>query len=194
MRRVVKLQTRKQVEHRQAAAGAAVQLELLPDEVLRQLPMRERQVIPGLVRALMREGRNDDEGLWPGGYGMYSRNQLEFIRKELRKLTGKDRRQDVYDAFLLLLTHIRQDTGEITLSRQEFADELGILPRHVSSVMGTLERLGVVRRERAGQTVTYYVNPDAAWNGSLDIRKREAAKAKSASKPPSLHAVQSGKA
>lgn len=176
MRRVTRLRTRPEVEARHAATSAAEQLELLPADVLRQLPQRERQAIPGLTRALRREARDPDESIWPGGYGMYSRLELEVIRKRLRRLTGKDRRNDVYDAFFLLLTHIDRDTGEITLSRSQFAEELGILPRHVSSVMGTLEKLGIVRRERVGTMVTYYVNSNVAWNGNLDLRKADAAK------------------
>ena len=47
--------------------------------------------------------------------------------------------------------------------------------------MGTLERMGVIRRERrkvAGMqgpgTVVYFINPHVAWNGSLEVRKQQA--------------------
>ena len=47
--------------------------------------------------------------------------------------------------------------------------------------MGTLERMGVIRRERRrvegmqgrGMAV-YFINPHVAWNGSLDVRRAEA--------------------
>jgi len=59
--------------------------------------------------------------------------------------------------------------------------------------MGTLERMGVIRRERRrvegmqGRGVAvYFVNPHVAWNGSLDIRKAEAAEVT----PPMLRLMQ----
>jgi hypothetical protein len=107
---------------------------------------------------------------------MFSRRQIAYIRKALRALGPQDRKQNVYDAFLLLIGNIDRDTAEITLSRKEFAQELGILPRHVSAVMSTLERLRIVRREYEGNRVTYFVNANVAWNGDLDLRKVEAAK------------------
>ena len=51
--------------------------------------------------------------------------------------------------------------------------------------MGTLERMGVIRREirkvpgmRGPGMVAYLVNPHIGWNGSLDARKSEAGKVK----------------
>jgi hypothetical protein len=59
--------------------------------------------------------------------------------------------------------------------------------------MGTLEQMGVIRRERRrvegmqgrGMAV-YFINPYVAWNGSLEIRKEEAAQVIQ----PSLRLVQ----
>lgn len=195
MASVVRLRTRQDAEQRQAASALAEHLQQIPDELLRQLPAAERQAISGLVRASLRQSRSADEGLWPGGFVMLSRDQTAAVWNAIRKLPAKDRPRDVRDAFMLMLLNIRQDTGELVMSRDEFAAELGILPRHVSTVMSTLERIGVVRRERWREpgtrgpgVVTYYVNANVAWNGSLDIRKREAAK----SAPPSLRVVKGG--
>ena len=62
--------------------------------------------------------------------------------------------------------------------------------------MGTLEKMGVIRRERCkiegmqgrGLAV-YFINPHVAWNGWLDIRKAQAA----APRPPmQLELLQGG--
>jgi hypothetical protein len=53
--------------------------------------------------------------------------------------------------------------------------------------MGTLEKMGVIRRERrkiegmrGPGVAAYFINPHVAWNGSLDIRKERA----NATRPP----------
>jgi predicted transcriptional regulator len=69
----------------------------------------------------------------------------------------------------------------VLLNRDQLAKEIGCAPRHVSTIMGTLEKMGVIRRERRkiegmqGRGVAvYFINPHVAWNGSLDIRKAQA--------------------
>lgn len=175
--RIRKLPTRDEVRRRKVAKQLIAQQHALPYEDMELLDQPTRRARQGYLRSLSRQARDDDAAIWPGGYDMFSRRQMEYVRIELRKLGRHDRRQDVYDAFLLLIGNIERDTGEIQLSRQEFAEKLGILPRNVSSVMSTLERIGVVRREREGRVVTYYVNANVAWNGDLSLRKVEAAKA-----------------
>jgi DNA-binding transcriptional ArsR family regulator len=175
--RVQRLPSREEAQRRQAAATLAARVDELLSDIGDELASGTRQSLQIAKRALRREARdNETPSDWPGGYDMLSRRQMEYVRKELRKLGPNDRRQDVYDAFLLLIGNIERDTGEILLSRKEFANELGILPRHVSSVMTTLERMGVVRRERDGRGVTYFVDANVAWNGDLHLRKLEAAK------------------
>ena len=92
-----------------------------------------------------------------------------------------------------MLLNLRQDTGEIMLTRDQLAKRIGCAPNHVSRIMSTLERMGVIRRERRrikgvqgrGMAV-YFINPHVAWNGSLDVRKAEAAD----TKPPVLTLVE----
>ena len=78
----------------------------------------------------------------------------------------------------------------------QFAERIGCAPRSVSTIMGTLERMGVIRRERRriegvqGRGVAvYFINPHVAWNGSLDARKAEAAEVR----PPLLTLMEGGK-
>lgn len=127
---------------------------------------------------------------------MLSVQQGAAIWEAIRALPAKDRPQEVRHAFDLCLLHLRQDTGEIMLTRDEFAERMKIDPKHVSSAMGVLARMGVVIKERrkvAGMRgpgiVAWFINPHVAWNGALNIRAQEAER----QEPPLLKLMQGGK-
>ena len=163
----------------EVAVSIEEQLRLFPED---QLPEQPREA---LLNALHRYSRNPDESLWPGGYSMLSRTQTAVIWAAIRNLGANKRQGQVRHAFDLALLNLRQDTGEIMLTRDQLAAEIGCAPRHVSTIMGTLEDMGVVTRKRRkvdgmqgrGMAV-YFLNPHVAWNGSLEIRQREATKHK----------------
>lgn len=125
---------------------------------------------------------------------MLSRDQIAAIWDAIRALPPDDRPKQVLHAFDLVLVNQRQDTDEVMLTRDQFAKEMGCAPAHVSTVMGTLERMGVIRHERrriegmqgSGMAV-YFINPHVAWNGSLDVPKAKEAKA------PTLTLMEGGK-
>lgn len=197
MAEVVRLRTPQQKIERDTAAGLAEQLRLLPDELLQQLPGSVRLAISRATHGLHKHARPDtEEGLWPGGFTMLSRAQTAAIWDAIRALPADDRPHQVRHAFDLVILNLRQDTGEVMLTRDEIAAKIGCAAKHVSTIMGTLERLGVVRRERrrveglqGPGVAVYFVNPHVAWNGSLDVRKAEAAEVK----PPLLTVMEGGK-
>jgi len=124
---------------------------------------------------------DEEEGLWPGGFTMISRRQTEAVWDAIRALSADERPNQVRHAFDLVLLNLRQDNGEVMLTRDELADKIGCASDHVSRIMGTLERMGVIRRERrkiAGLRgpgiAVYFINPHVAWNGSLEVRRQEA--------------------
>jgi CRP-like cAMP-binding protein len=196
MAEVVRLRTPRQRTEREAAAGLAEQLRSLPEDLLRQLPGSVQAAISKATHGLHRHARPDtEEGLWPGGFTMLSRVQTKAIWDAIRALPPDDRPNQVRHAFDLVILNLRQDTGEVMLTRDQLAAEIGCDPDNVSHVMGTLVRMGVIRRERrrvegmrGPGVVVYAVNPHVAWNGSLDARKEEAADAK----PPLLTLMQGG--
>ena len=197
MAQLVRLNTRQQRSEREASAALAAQMSLLPPELLAQLPTEARMAISRATHALQRHARPSTEhGLWPGGFTMLSRDQTAAIWDAIRALPADDRPNHVRHAFDLVLLNLRQDTGEVMLTRDQLAERMGCAPRSVSTVMGTLERMGVIRRERhkvegmQGRGVAvYFINPHVAWNGSLDVRKTEATQAKA----PLLTLVDGGK-
>ncbi len=189
MARVVRLQTRPEKVKRETA-----------DEIRQLLLQYPEGDLPAVARAqvlntLTRVTNPDHvESIWPGGFTMISRAQTEVIWDAIRALPGRDRPNHVRHAFDLVLLNLRQDDGEVMLTRDQMAAKMGCAAKHVSTVMGTLERMGVVRRERRkvdgmqgpGMAV-YFVNPHVAWNGRLDIRKEAARE----TPQPSLRLVQS---
>ena len=197
MVQVVRLQAKQQRTQRETAASLAEQLRQLPDELLGQLPGGVRLAISQATHGLHKHARPDtEEGLWPGGFTMLSRAQTKAIWDAIRALPADDRPGHVRHAFDLVILNLRQDTGEVMLTRDQLAKEIGCDPNHVSNVMGTLERMGVISRERrriegmrGPGVAVYFINPHVAWNGSLDARKEEAAEVK----PPLLTVMEGGK-
>ena len=61
-----------------------------------------------------------------------------------------------------LFTCMRMDTGEILKGREELAERLGVLPRHVSSLMTELASINAIRREKRGREVRYFMNSTVA--------------------------------
>jgi len=182
MAQIVRLTTQKERSDKEVWALAAEQLSLLPEELLKHLPGDARIAISRATHALQKAARPDTtEGLWPGGFTMLSRIQTATIWDGIRELPSNDRPNQVRHAFDLVLLNLRQDTGEVLLTRDQLSEKIGCAPKHVSTIMGTLEKMGVIRRERRkiegmqgrGMAV-YFINPHVAWNGSLDARKAQA--------------------
>lgn len=71
--------------------------------------------------------------------------------------------------------HLRMDTGEVMLSRDQFAVALNTPGREVSRAMSELVSFGAVSRRREGQRVRYFMNPRVATH--LSGAGRDAAQA-----------------
>lgn len=112
---------------------------------------------------------------------MLSPAQCLAVWDAIEELPPEKRPQDVDRVFKLIITHIETNTGLVTLTREELAEKIGTAPRHISTIMGTLEDMGVITRERvkvAGMrgcgVARYRVNSHVAWNGKLTIREEKA--------------------
>ena len=77
-----------------------------------------------------------------------------------------------------LLAHLRIDTGEITQTRQELADRIGIDANNLSKIMKELRSINAIRQEKTGRQITYFLNPQIAThlpNKAARTAAREAA-------------------
>lgn len=186
---VYRLVPQQQRVHRRDAATAS--------EVIAQLDLpahaRER-----LRHELFRITEPDHSRAPWGTYVMLSVQQVGAIWDAIRELQPKDRPHEVRHAFDLAMLNLRQDTGEIMLTRDEIAEKMKCRPQEVTQAMTVLERMGVVikgeRRKLPGLRGRgirpYFVNAHAAWNGSLANRAHEAER----QEPPLLKLMQGGKA
>jgi DNA-binding transcriptional ArsR family regulator len=71
-----------------------------------------------------------------------------------------------------LFDHLRRDTGEIALSREQMAELIGEAPRNISTIMGELERIGAISRRRDGRGVRYFMNPNVGTHLAGAARER----------------------
>jgi DNA-binding transcriptional ArsR family regulator len=161
-----------------------------PDDLVEAMDAPLKRAREQYEREARRAARDERKRIWAGGYNMISRGRYLDICRQLVKLPPGQHSQAAERVFMFLVALIEEGNAEISWSRDDFARELGIQPRHVSSAMTILERLGAVRRERDGRGVVYYVQADVAWNGDLDARKEHLAK----HPPAALRAIEGGKA
>jgi hypothetical protein len=84
----------------------------------------------------------------------------------------------------VMFEHLRRDTGEIALTREEMAAAVGIAPRGVSEITAELESIGALFRRHEGRTVRYFMNPNVATHLSGKARDKAQAEA------PSLRLVE----
>lgn len=191
----VRLVTQREREEREQFARAAEVLRELPQHVVSRLPARHRAAISTARKALRRHAHSD-ESIWPdGGFNMIGRVKAKQVYDRIRQLPPHKRPVQVRDAFMFVLLCVERDAPELPFTRKEIADEIGCAPRHVSSIMGTLQELGVLKRERRPEPgyrglgrVVYVVDVDVAWNGDLEFRKQLSAQQRA--KRPNLKLVQ----
>lgn len=94
----------------------------------------------------------------------------------------------------LCFEHLRVDTGEIMLSREQIAEKMGDSPNHISEIMSELVRFGAISRRLEkvdglrGRIARYYMNPRVATH--LAGKERDDAQTSA----PLLHLIEGGAA
>jgi Crp-like helix-turn-helix domain len=99
-------------------------------------------------------------------------------------LEHSSRPQKAVSLWSLLFEHLRRDTGEIMLSREQMAEQIGEAPGDVSRIMGELEQIGAISRRREKVSgmrgpgmVRYFMNPNVATHLGGKARERAQAEA-----------------
>ena len=159
------------------------QLHVEQADTLRQLiltfPGLPERAAGAIVAAV--DGQTAAENGWT--FVMLSPSQNRAVVRWL--LRHSSRPQRAVDLWSLLFEHLRRDTGEITLTRDELAAAIDERPDNVSLIMGELEGIGAIsrRRERvAGMRgpgmVRYFMNPNVATHLAGQARDQAQARAK----------------
>jgi hypothetical protein len=151
-------------------------------EELRQLVI-EFPGLPGhakaaLVAAIDREAAS--EAGWT--FVMLSPTQNRIVVSWLLEHSSRPRR--AVELWMLLFEHLRRDTGEIALSRDELAAEIGETASNVSRLMTELEGIGAISRRyekvpgmRGRGRAVYFMNPNVGTHLAGAARDKAQAKA-----------------
>lgn len=105
---------------------------------------------------------------------MLNPEQMRFVVQATNRLQKPHITLRVWN---IALTYVKRNTGEITATYQQLAEDAATSYGEVSRAMGELTRLGALIREKQGGRITYYVNPQVGWNGEEGTRREAAHKA-----------------
>jgi CRP-like cAMP-binding protein len=180
--------------------AAIVQLKTRPErlrqdqaEELRQALLPFEDQMPDAVRALIGHIDRQTASREKWTFVMLSPEQNGAVVNYLAE--HSKRPLVAMRLWALCFEHLRQDTGEIMLTRQEIAEKLGQKPPEVSAIMSELANFGAIIRSRnvnvqAGPGVgmtRYFMNPRVATH--LAGRERDDAQADA----PLLKLMEGGK-
>lgn len=100
-------------------------------------------------------------------------------------LDHSSRPQKAVRLWAILFRHLRRDTGEIALTRDELAELIAERPDNVSLIMGELEGIGAISRRRERVVgmrgpgmVRYFMNPHVATHLAGKAREKVQEQAK----------------
>ena len=120
-------------------------------------------LVAAIIAAIDRE--TAAENGWT--FVMLSPEQNEAVVAWL--LDHSSRPQKAVRLWAALFRHLRRDTGEILLTRDELAEQVGTHPDNVSRIMAELESIGAISRRRERVTgmrgpgvARYFMNPNVA--------------------------------
>lgn len=105
--------------------------------------------------------------------------RLLDVFEATRRLDAYQRPALTRRLLVVALANLCPATGVVQLTREELAAELMVGRQEISFALTSLERLGVIRRERrptpgkrGSGEVAAFVNPALAWAGPADARAR----------------------
>lgn len=156
-------------------------------------PLREQVRLQAAKLLAAVDGATASSNRW--SFVMLSPEQYGLVVEHLA--ANGSRKVLAMRLWALCFRHLRSDTGEIVLSRDEFAEKLGASPRDVSRVVGELVRCGAVSRRRqpiAGLrgpgAVRLFMNPNVGTH--LAGKARDDAQAATPKVVPILGGVERG--
>jgi hypothetical protein len=104
-------------------------------------------------------------------FTMISQEQFRDVAKAIAKGVSPGK---TFLLWSIVVTYIRQDTGELFVTRDQLSEETDILPRHVSRSLTELVKIGALIRIKRGRRTAYFLNPHVCWNGTEGARQAAA--------------------
>ncbi len=179
--------------------GAIVQLKTKPDrlrqdqaDLLRQALLPFEEQMPETVRSLIGHLDRQTASRSKWTFVMLSPEQNGIVVRYLAD--HSERPMIALKLWALCFEHLRTDTGEIMLNREEIAQKLNERPEHISRIMTELVDFGAIirKRQKVGGMkgpgmVHYFMNPRVATH--LSGKERD----QSQSEAPLLRLMEGGK-
>jgi CRP-like cAMP-binding protein len=91
-------------------------------------------------------------------------------------LANSKRRTEAVQLWALLFTAMRNDTGEVMLTRAQMAERVGMELQNVSRIMTELESINAIRREKSGRAIRYFMSAQIATHVATPAARAEARK------------------
>ena len=162
--------SKKQIESQDLTYGAAEQLELVLNDPEAPFSSSQRKLIRNAQNTLVSAYKEQEtpERKFSQMFQEYGfvQNWLFDNSKRPAKECGR-----VWFEICMNLNPFSQDVG---LSRQEIAENAGVAPCHVSTILNELASIGAVGIRKEGRETIYSINPQAIQNGmkfGVDIQK-----------------------
>lgn len=177
-------------------AARAARLDLIRDQIFAlsddEISFRDKTAALRLI------SRSRDAFVTSSTFGqftMLANAQVSRVWDAIEALPASARPRDVDRVFKRVLVNLAPGEGRVTLSREDLAEQTGLLSGEVSKALSVLVRLGVLRRElhredglRGPGRAVFFINPHVGWNGPLELQ----AKAAEGRSPPLLQLMEGG--
>ena len=107
----------------------------------------------------------------PLEYKKIKEDYIMLFQKNIQKIVKEmDLTLTEYKVFLYLLS-ITDFENFILITQQEMSEELKIKQSNISNALKSLEKKGLIIKERKGRNNFYKINPNIAWKGREKNRK-----------------------
>ena len=163
--------SKKQIESQKLTYGAAEQLELVLNDPDVHLSQNDRK---GLEYSRNRLVSISQEQETPERNFTKMFPEYEFIQNWLFE-NSKRPKGECAAVWCNICLNLNPFSQEIALKRQEIAENTGVRPDDVSTILNELKSIGAVWIKKKGRETIYNINPQAIQNGmkfGLDIKKQ----------------------
>ena len=162
--------SKKQIESQELTYGAAEQLELVLNDPEAPFSSSQRKLIRNAQNTLVSAYKEQET---PERKFSQMFQEYEFIQNWLFENSSRPPKECA-KIWCNICLNLNPFSQEIALTRKEIAENTGVTPRDVSTILNELASIGAVWIKKEGRETIYNINPQAIQNGmkfGVDIQK-----------------------
>ena len=163
--------SKEQIESQELTYGAAEQLELVLNDPEAPFSSSQRKLIRNAQNTLV-SAYKEQEAPERNFTKMFP--EYEFIQNWLFE-NSKRPKGECAAVWCNICLNLNPFSQEIALTRQEIAENTGVKPCDVSTILNELKSIGAIWIKKEGRETIYNINPQAIQNGmkfGVDIKKQ----------------------